>query len=200
MTSQSTTSAAPGGGVQLPPTPTQLQTAFDNGIWYILSLWPALHVACQNNWGGPDSNDKKDWFAGAVSDLFTQKPDTDFEDLVIFLLQVMQDEFELNVEDDTEEEVARQILGLKKKLSEERDLGAVRELERRWKGRGQMKVDVQVVDGEMEGDEDDWEDDEIEEDAAENIVPDLVPALKKEKQEPEVDDDGFTKVVRRGNR
>ena len=69
--------AAPGGGVRLPPTPEQLQAAFDNGIWYALSLWPALHVAVQNSWGGPDSSEKRDWFAGAVSDLFTERQDTD---------------------------------------------------------------------------------------------------------------------------
>ena len=101
------------------PDPQQLQTAFDHGIWYILSLWPALQVACQNHWGGPNCDDKRDWFAGAISDLFTERPDTDFEDLVEVLLQVMQDEFDTRVEDDSEEEVARTILVLRKRLSEE---------------------------------------------------------------------------------
>lgn len=109
---------APGGGVPLPPTPAQLQTAFDSGIWYALSLWPALHVAVQNSWGGPDSSEKRDWFAGAVSDLFAGRQDTDAEDLEAFLLQIMQDEFDCNVEDETEGEVARTILVLRKTLLE----------------------------------------------------------------------------------
>jgi pre-rRNA-processing protein TSR2 len=80
-------SAPDNAGVRLPPTPAQLQSAFDHGIWYALSLWPALHVAVQNSWGGADSSEKRDWFAGAVSDLFTGRQDTDAEDLEAFLLQ-----------------------------------------------------------------------------------------------------------------
>lgn len=194
------TPAAPGGGVQLPPTAEQLQTAFDHGIWYLLSLWPALHVACQNGWGGPDSSEKKDWFAGAVSDLFAQRPETDFEDLVVFLLQVVQDEFDLNVEDDTEEEVARSILVLKKRLFEDGDVSALRELEQRWKNRGQMKTDVQVEDRDIEGDEDEWNGFGDEDVDMQDAAPDLVSQPKKEKPQPEVDDDGFTKVVGRRNR
>ena len=199
---------APGGGVAVRPTQEKLQQAFDHGIWYILSLWPALHVACQNNWGGPDSSDKKDWFAGSVSDLFAQRSDTDHEDLVEFLLQIMQDEFDCNVEDDSEEEVASNILVLRRRLVEDGDLSVVREVEQRWRNRGQKKVEVQVIDNEAEEVDDDdveWEgfedeDGDVEMTAAEDIVPDLVPALKKEKPEPEVDEDGFTKVVSKKKR
>ena len=203
MASQAT-SAGPvpttDGGVQLPPTPEKLQDSFEHGIWYLLSLWPALHVAVQDGWGGPDSTDKKDWFAGAVSDLFVQRPDTDHDDLVLFLLQVMQDEFDCNVEDDSEEEVARSILSLRKRTFEDQDLSALSELEQRWRNRGQIKTNIQIIDNEIEADEDeDWDDEDddgdINMEAAEDIVPNLVPALKKGKPEPEVDEDGFTKVV-----
>jgi pre-rRNA-processing protein TSR2 len=179
-----------------------LQHTFELGIWYTLALWPALHVAVQDNWGGPDSSDKRDWFAGAVSDLIIQRPDTDHDDLILFLLQVMQDEFDCNVEDDSEEEVARNILALRKRVFEDLDLSALSELETRWKNRGQIKTNIQIIDGEVEGEEDEeWDGFEEDEDgdvnmaAAEEIVPDLVPVLKKERPEPEVDEDGFTKVV-----
>ena len=183
-------------------TPEKLQHTFELGIWYTLALWPALHVAVQDNWGGPDSSDKRDWFAGAVADLIVQRPETDQDDLVVFLLQVMQDEFDCNVEDDSEEEVARNILALRKRVFEDRDLAALSELETRWKNRGQIKTNIQIIDGEVAGDEDEEEWDGFEEDgdgdvnmtAAEEIVPDLVPVLK-EKPQPEVDEDGFTKVV-----
>ena len=183
-------------------TPEKLQHTFELAIWYTLALWPALHVAVQDNWGGPDSSDKRDWFAGAVADLIVQRPETDQDDLVVFLLQVMQDEFDCNVEDDSEEEVARNILALRKRVFEDRDLAALSELETRWKNRGQIKTNIQIIDGEVEGDEDEEEWDGFEEDedgdvnmtAAEEIVPDLVPVLK-EKPQPEVDEDGFTKVV-----
>lgn len=35
-----------------------------------LHMWPALTLAVENQWGGPDSADKRDWFAGAVAELF----------------------------------------------------------------------------------------------------------------------------------
>ena len=192
---------APGGGVMLaPPSPEKLQQLFDNGIWYALSLWPALHVACQNGWGGENTSDKKDWFAGAVSTLFGERKDIDQDDLEIFLLQIMQDEFDCNVEDESEVEVARTMMALRKRLME-RDLSYAKELEQRWKNRGQMKMNIQVIDNEQEVDDDEWEgfgdgDGDVDMDAAEDFVPNLVPVLeKREKPEPEVDDDGFTKVV-----
>ena len=121
----------------------------------------------------------------------------------------MQDEFECNVEDDSEEEVARSILGLRKRLMEERELTVVRELEVRWRSRGQMKMDFQVIDNgvnEEVGEDEEWngfdddEDGDVDMDVAQDVVPDLVPALRKEKVEPEVDDDGFTKVMSKKKR
>jgi pre-rRNA-processing protein TSR2 len=185
---------APGGGVRLPPTPEQLQSAFDHGIWYALSLWPALHIAVQNSWGGADSDEKRDWFAGTVSDLFSDGQETDAEDLEAFLLQIMQDEFDCNVEDDTEVEIVRTILVLRKTLLEG-DISAYETLERRWKSRGMMKVDVQVIDnGDGEADDDDDEDDEMDEDRAPQGVQ-QAPREPRERPQVQVDDDGFTKVV-----
>ncbi|KAK4570547.1 rRNA accumulation- protein [Recurvomyces mirabilis] len=203
----------PTGGVALPPSPEKLQQSFDNGIWYALSLWPALHVAVQNNWGGPSSSDKKDWFAGAVSELLTSRPDTDQEDLEAFLLQIMQDEFDCNVEDESEVATARDIWALKRCLAGEIEgtsdrMAAVKELERRFRNRGQMKTTVEVVDNgpqeEVGDDDEEWNgfgdgDGDVDMTAGEEAVPNLVPAVvqKKEKREPEVDDDGFTKVTRK---
>lgn len=182
------------GGVRLPPTPEQLQSAFDHGIWYSLSLWPALHVAVQNSWGGPDSSEKRDWFAGAVSDLFSGRQDTDAEELEAFMLQIMQDEFDCNVEDETEGEVARTILVLRKTLLEG-DISAYEALEKRWKSRGMMKADVQVIDnGDGEVDDEDIDEMDEEEDRAPQAGG-QAPVVPRERQEPQVDDDGFTKVV-----
>jgi pre-rRNA-processing protein TSR2 len=183
-------------------TPEQLQQAFELSVWYTLSLWPALHVAVQDHWGGADSSDKRDWFAGAVADLLRTQPATDHDDLVVFLLQVMQDEFDCNVEDDSEEEIARGLLEVRRRVFEESDVGVLGGLEARWRNRGQIKTNIQIVENDQEvGDDEEWGDEVEDEDgdinmtAAEDIVPDLVPALRKEKAEPEVDEDGFTKVV-----
>lgn len=177
----------------------RLQQLFDYSIWYTLSLWPALHVACQNSWGGEATQDKKDWFAGAVSEIFTSDPDTDQDDLEVFLLQIMQDEFDCNVEDDSELEVAGRIVGIKKQLMEGNVTGA-KDVEQRYKNRGQLKMNIQVIDNEANEDidEEEWngfDDEEMGE------APSLVPSIPvREKVEPEVDDDGFTKVVSKKKR
>lgn len=79
-------------------------------------------------------------------------------------------------------------------------MSAFQALERRWKNKGQMKANVQVVeDGVVEDDEEEFEgfsdDDDVEMDVDEIEAPALVPAVVKEKAVPVVDDDGFTKVV-----
>nr|POE62535.1 pre-rrna-processing protein tsr2 [Quercus suber] len=188
-------------------SPAQLQTAFDNGIWYALSLWAPLHIAIQNQWGGPDSSDKRDWFAGAVSELMIGDPQTDGEDLEQFMLQIMVDEFETNVEDESEVEVARTVLRLRNSLLgdpaetvvEGGDMKVYEELVRRWQNRGSMKTDVQVrvVDQEVEGGDETQQWDGIAEDEDEEMgeAPPLVPVVPREKPPPEVDEDGFQKVV-----
>lgn len=198
-------------GVPLPPTPEKLQQSLDHGIWYCLSLWPALHVATANNWGGPASSDKKDWFAGAVSDFLAANAtasDADLlEDVEVFLLQVMEDEFDCRVEDESEVDVARGIVRLKKGLVEEKDLAVFREMERRWQNRGQMKVNVHVtenVDREVDDEDEEWDGFDEDGDGA-DVEMEEAPALvstprAKEKVQPEVDDDGFTRVVSKKKR
>lgn len=183
-------------------TPEQLQSAFDNSVWYLLALWHPLHIAVSSSWGGPSSSDKRDWFAGAISDLLTTRPDTDAEDLECFLLQIMQDEFDCNVEDESEVTVARDILGVRKRMMEERTVEAAREVEDRWRNRGNMKTDISVrvveEEGEWEGiEEDDDEDEDDEVDDAPQLVPAAAP---KGKVAREIDDDGFQKVVSKKKR
>lgn len=213
-------SQAPASGSSTTTSPsssTQLQSKLDHGIWYALSLWAPLHIAVQNQWGGPDSADKRDWFAGAVSELLTSNPQTDGEDLELFLLQVMVDEFETNVEDESEGEVARTVLRLRNGLVGDPgragteaaaavggDLAVYEEVLARWRNRGAMKTEVQVKvvnqDDDGDGDEQEWggivdEDDDEDEDEEMSEAPPLVSVAPKEKTEPEIDDDGFQKVV-----
>lgn len=187
-------------------TPAEkIQQTFDLSIALVLSTWPALTLAVQNSWGGPLSSEKRDWFAGAISDLFSTQPATtvDVEYLEEFLLQVMNDEFEVNVEDDSGAEVASKIVGLRK-LTRQGDFGLVDEMYEMWRAReakGGEKVNFQKVQGE----EDDDVDEESEGDYSEEVeeedgdiemgeAPRLVQA-SKEKIVPKVDEEGFTEVV-----
>ncbi|OTB03668.1 hypothetical protein M426DRAFT_174396 [Hypoxylon sp. CI-4A] len=194
------------------PTPETRQSQFEQGVAISLHLWLSLTVAVQNNLGGPDSEDKRDWFAGAIVDMFPtfvdlakpRKPsqkvpqDPDGEDVEATLLQVMWDEFETNVDDDSEVEVAERIMKVRAQCATG-SFEFVEELRRRWLDTKGKTVKVQAVDGgdqetdwESEDDEEDEEDEDVEMDEAPALV-----AAPKERPPPEVDEDGFTKVTRK---
>ncbi|KAI4185922.1 MAG: hypothetical protein L6R41_003819 [Letrouitia leprolyta] len=194
---------APGGGVTLPPSPEKIQQKFDLSIALVLSAWSALTLSVQNSWGGPLSSEKRDWFAGAISDLFSTQPANtiDVEYLEEFLLRVMNDEFEVNVEDDSGAEIASKIVGLRK-LTLQGNFGMVDEMYEKWREReakGGERVRMRHVQGEEDDDsigEDYSEDDEEDEDV------DMGEASRvpKEKVAPKIDEDGFMEVVGRRKR
>lgn len=212
MRSQGPTPAGPAQAT-LPP---KVSAQIDLLVCLHLHSWPALTLAIQNGWGGDKqiSADKRDWLAGAVSGLLTLRPAQihDVGDLEEVLLQVMLDEFEIVVDDGSAEEVAKKIWGSASKVRD----GDVRELEEmysKWQekqARGGEKV-VNVVRGEdKDGDETDWDDEDDEEawdgfpdgeDTEMSEAPQLMDTKKeKQKVEPEVDEDGFTKVVSKKKR
>ncbi|KAJ4298901.1 rRNA accumulation- protein [Kalmusia sp. IMI 367209] len=176
----------------------QAQNKFDLGIWHTLFNWPTLTVAVQNQWGGPDSSDKRDWLAGQISELFISEPLTDSEDVEVMLLQVLEDEFGVRLEDETEVGVARDIMAIRKEVGEG-DFKTVVALQERWERRKGKEVStgsVQVVERDQEGEWDsvDEESDE-DEDVEMGDAPQLVAAPVREKPKPVVDEEGFTKVV-----
>ncbi|KAL8832937.1 MAG: hypothetical protein Q9170_004640 [Blastenia crenularia] len=191
-----------GGGVALPPSSEKIQQKFDLSIALTLSTWPALTLSVQNSWGGPLTSEKRDWFAGAISDLFSAQPSNtiDVEYLEEFLLQVMNDEFEVNVEDGSGAEIASKTIGLRK-LTAQGDFGMVDEMLERWRereARGGEKVHFQRGQGEDDKDEGEDEDSEETEEEDGDVemgeAPQLIKA-PKEKVIPKVDEEGFIEVV-----
>lgn len=196
------------------------QSRFEQGVALSLNLWPALSLAVQNNWGGPDSADKRDWFAGQVVEQFPsftlssstastsstangnraqdagadEEPDAEYiEEL---LLQVMLDEFEVNVDDESGFDVATEIVRIRAQCGR----GNFEEVDRllaRWESRKGAKVVMKQ--GEDQDNDTDWDDTDGEEGEDEEMdeAPALVAAPKKEKKEPEVDADGFTMVTKK---
>ncbi|EQB46864.1 Pre-rRNA-processing protein TSR2 [Colletotrichum fructicola] len=196
-----------------PPTAEACQSTFEQAVALSLHMWPALSLAVQNHWGGPDSADKRDWFAGAVAELFPaytkiangqavpasnaiEEPDTEY--IETFLLQVMVDEFEVNVDDETGFDVAERIIKIRADCAKGK-FEAVDELRKNWESRKGAKVDglyKKIEGGDQETDwEDDSEDDE-DGDVDMDEAPQLV-AAPKEKPQPEVDEDGFTMVTKK---
>ena len=183
----------------------KIQAKFDLSIALALATWPALTLAVQNSWGGPESSEKRDWFAGAVSDLIQNTPDADVEYVEEFMLQVMNDEFDINVEDGSGEEVAARIVGLRR-LTLRGDFAMVDEMYQKWQERqtkGGGRVQIQYVKRAENEDDTDWDSVDMEDDSDEGVEMEQASAMAKapkEKIPPKVDDDGFTEVVGRRKR
>jgi pre-rRNA-processing protein TSR2 len=180
----------------LTPSLEEHQDKFDLGIWHALFNWANLTVAVQNQWGGPDSSDKRDWLAGQISELFAAEPLTDAEDVEVVLLQVLEDEFGVRVEDETEVAVAREIMTIRKEIGEG-NTATVDALQKKWQERKGKEVSTGSVNVKETNQEGEWDSVDEESDEDDDVemgeAPALVPA--KPKPEPEVDDEGFTKVV-----
>ncbi|KAM0460999.1 hypothetical protein ACHAPV_000969 [Trichoderma viride] len=202
---------------ELPPAATR-QSNFEQAVACALHLWPALTLSVQNNWGGPDSSDKRDWFAGAVVDLFSEFTDAqpgetakatnaadepDMEDVETVLLQVMIDEFEVNIDDDSGLEVARSIVKARSQCAIGDFSDEVKTLNERFANRTANKVDQMFKKAEDQDQDTDWESgdsDEDDEDNGGDVDMDEAPPLvsaRKEKPAPEVDEDGFTMVTKK---
>jgi pre-rRNA-processing protein TSR2 len=177
------------------------EAQFELGVTLSLFFWPSLSLAVVNNWGGPDSKDKREWFAQTTIDLLEETPDADGEWIETFLLQVMLDEFEVNVDDESGYEVAEQILRLRRDCNKG-DFREVESMKERWDRKGGKSEDVGKLfekrernedEDETDGSEDD-SDDEEDQDVDMDEAPPLVKV--KEPMVPEVDD-GFTKVTKK---
>jgi pre-rRNA-processing protein TSR2 len=182
-----------------PSESAQADTKIDLLISLHLHSWPALTLAIQNHWGGPTSSDKRDWFAGAVSELLANGQVIDADDLEEVLIQVMLDEFEVVVDDDSPAEVAASIMKGRQRILEG-DTSEVDQMLVRWEQkqrRGEENVSFKKVEEDDDGQDTDWESSEeaAEEDEDMDEAPPLQSSVKREKPAPEVDEDGFTKVV-----
>ncbi|CAL3962581.1 hypothetical protein PZA11_000299 [Diplocarpon coronariae] len=179
------------------PSENQCQAQFELGITLSLYSWPSLSLAVTNNWGGADSSEKREWFVGATIDVVNENPEEDGEWIETFLLQVMLDEFEVNVDDESGYEVAEQIVRLRRDCKK----GIFREVEemrRKWESRSGNQ-DVGKLFKRTECSEEDDETDGSVDDEDEDIDMDEAPPLVgvREPARAEVDEDGFTKVTKK---
>jgi hypothetical protein len=81
----------------------EAQAKFTHSTALIIHLWSALDIAVQNEWAGPESSNIRDWLGGVIVDMFSfpAQKKVDVEDVEDVLLQVLEDEFELRLEDDS---------------------------------------------------------------------------------------------------
>lgn len=115
------------------------------------------------------------------------------------LLQIMVDEFEVNVDDDSGTEVATNIMKVRAgcAIGQFDDVDALRT---RFMNRNGTKVDQMFKKADDADQDTDWEsDDSDDEDEGADVEMDDAPQLvaPKQKQEPQVDEDGFTMVTKK---
>ena len=184
------------------PQPNNPAAYLDLGITLAIHNWPALTMAVQSNWGGPTAGDKRDWLCGAISDMINERPETDAEDLEDVLGQVMNDEFDVVVDDESAVPVAEKIMEVRAQVARG-EFGPIQEMWEAWQKKSQQKASnaaaaFKKVEAKDEDQETDAEEDDDEDGANGDVDMGEAPALvraPKEKVEPEVDEDGFTKVV-----
>ena len=123
-----------------------------------------------------------------------------------FMLNIMNDEFDVNVEDGSGEEIAAKIVGLRK-LTLQGDFALVDEMYQQWQQRqnqrGSGQINFQHVDRDEDEDDTDWDSDDLDEKEDDEVTMGEAPALvkaPKEKIMPRVDEDGFTEVISKKKR
>jgi pre-rRNA-processing protein TSR2 len=187
------------------PPPAPALVLFARGVISVLKLWSVLRLAVDQQWGGPESTAKRTWMASALVDAFEAQP-LDQDDVDEMLLDIMAEEFEVEVEDGTSKSVAKDIVKIWKEAFEG-NAATVLQLEADVVRMGDAKVVAQTQpasgdsdfededDGE-DDDEEDGEDDEMEEDAPPLVESQQTPT----RPEPVVDEDGFTLVQGRSRK
>ncbi len=185
-----------------PPTPQTI--LFARGVIARLAIWPTLRIAVQESWGGPDAKHKPTWIASTIVDSFQDAADAkeelpDEQYIEEMLVQIMEDEFEAVLEDDSTTSVAKDIVRMwvETRDGKEDTVKKFEELSEKVKGK---RVEIKI--SSTSDDEEGWEDeqDENEEFADGDDVPQLMehrPPLSRT-NDTEVDEDGFTLVKGKG--
>ncbi|KAG8718853.1 hypothetical protein FRC09_012010 [Ceratobasidium sp. 395] len=178
---------------------------FARGILALLDGWDVLKLAISEGWGGPESYEKRTWLASVIVDEFdtssnappngTAPPRTpDLDDVADLILQALSDEFDVDVEDGSVERIAESIVKL---WAAEPAVATQMVSEFESSARKGAKARIQAVREEGNGDSD-WESESADEDGVPKLVEREIQSAPKEKQEPVVDEDGFTLVQGKG--
>jgi len=173
------------------PPPDPKLILFARGVIAILNLWPVLRLAVQESWGGPHGADKRAWIVSTIIDAFEADP-LDQDQVEDLLLDSMMEEFETEVDDDSSQIVARDILNVWKAACEGH-ADVVLKLEA-----DAQKLGTRILSSarkEGNGDEEWVDEDAGGDDMDIDETPQLMaPRGPEAKPEPVLDEDGFELV------
>jgi pre-rRNA-processing protein TSR2 len=185
------------------PEKTQ-QAKFELGACLVLYQWEDLTTAVDNQWGGADSEDKREWMVGSVVELFEQSNYVDSDDIEDRILGIMEDEFGVSIEDNSTSLIAVQIIKLYKECAENNfstiDAMLIKYQEKEQRRGKALESRPKIVNENGEEDSSESEDDETESSSQDDkeMEIDDVPSLTN--SGPIVDDEGFELVQRKGRK
>lgn len=177
--------------VPLFPIGSEKQNAsFELGVATVIHLWPTLQTAVDNQWGGANSEEKREWIAGVIIEEFSQRDVIDIIYIHELLQGILEDEFDTILEDGSTVSVAEKIVTVYNDCRVAQ-FDKIQAMYQKWLQRNKAKNIVHVdSEDEQSGDEDGDEDMDVDMD-------DTPAPAPKQKQAPVVDDDGFTVVTKR---
>ncbi|KAI8388675.1 Pre-rRNA-processing protein TSR2-domain-containing protein [Radiomyces spectabilis] len=174
--------------------PQANKAAFEEGVKYIIESWTALRLAVEQDWGGVDSAEKRDWMIDVIVDYFGKNgKKLDIVDIEDILSQIMTDEFLTILEDDSAYLVAKHLVEIYNQCIHG-NFTEVERLREKCQSRSQVAAScVQQQDGsdseDTDGEEDDHEEDGMDVDTG--------SSERAQPEEDEVDEDGFITVRRK---
>ncbi|KAJ7476862.1 Pre-rRNA-processing protein TSR2-domain-containing protein [Mycena galericulata] len=174
-----------------PLIPPPSSVLFARGVIARLATWDTLRLAVQEGWGGAGAIQKRTWLASVIVDAFEETvPTPDDQYVEEILVQVLADEFDADLDDGSAEPVALDIVRIWDETRIGRDDLVLKFEAKAESVRGKRAVAQEVPSNDAE----EWEDEE--ESVKEEEVPQLMEPRPRE--EPEVDEDGFTMVTGKG--
>jgi pre-rRNA-processing protein TSR2 len=162
--------------------------------------WTALKLAVDMQWGGHDSEDKRDWLIDVMVNYFDKNgKDTDVDDLETILNQVMTDEFNTLLEDDSAYQVSQDLI----KMYNECIQGNYSTIDLLQSNQKFIKQNAFFSKKAKNDEEDEVDSDDEEQQSGESSamkidgMMDIDNLTIPSKNEPIIDGDGFTLVTRK---
>lgn len=180
--------------------PTAARPGFEEGAAIIFRRWTALQLAVEQGWGGPDSAAKADAFIRDVIGWFYDNTEHYADDLEGQLQEIIEADFNVGLEDDSETQVAKALV----KLWQGCCAGDLSELQRlrvaMHPHQSAAKASVPQADAKG-GSGSESGSDEEDGSGSEDMDEDTPAASPPPRRPPpQVDDDGFQMVQRRSRR
>ncbi|KAH3660374.1 hypothetical protein OGAPHI_006960 [Ogataea philodendri] len=173
------------------------QANFELGVAMLVHGWDILTTAVDNNWGGPESAEKRDWISAIVVDLFKQNKEVDIILIHETLFNAMEDEFDVLVEDHSTVHIASAVVQVYQDCLAG-TFDRVQSMYQKYLQKQEYRKTHGVQKVELPSDESGDDDDDEDEDMM-DVEHNHDHHDHHHSREPIVDDDGFT-VVTKGRR